>query len=70
MRLRDVSLTAALLAVAIPAAAQRGPAPGPTNLPPDVLSLACAPTLVYERPPAPLRITGGVGSPVNPLALA
>ena len=30
----------------------------PTNLSPDILSLACAPGLAYEAPPAPLRVTG------------
>jgi hypothetical protein len=48
----------ALLAAA-PALAQRGPAPGTTGLGPEVLALACAPSLVVEEPPRPLRITGG-----------
>ena len=50
---------AGLLAAATPAAAQLGPAPVPTGIPADVLSLACAPTIAYEAPPMPLRITGG-----------
>ena len=62
MRLTYLTLAAALLASALPALAQRGPAPGPTNLSADVLSLACAPTLVYDAPPTPLRITGGQDS--------
>lgn len=43
-------------------AAQRGPAPAVTGLPPDVLTLACAPTLVYDEPAMPLRLTGGQDS--------
>jgi len=49
-------LAAALMAA--PVAAQRAPAPEPTRLPPDVLSLACAPSLAFEAPPTPLRVTG------------
>jgi hypothetical protein len=52
-------LAAGLLAITAPLAAQRGPAPGVTHLPPEVLAAACAPTIAYEMPPAPLRITGG-----------
>ena len=48
-----------VLAIALPAVAQRGPAPGPTSLPPDVISLACAPTLTYEMPSVSLRVSGG-----------
>ena len=50
---------AALLAVAMPAAAQRGPAASQTHLPGDVLALACAPTLAYSDADSPLRVTGG-----------
>jgi len=39
--------------------AQRVPMPEPTNLPPDVLALACAPSLTYEAPVTNPRITGG-----------
>jgi hypothetical protein len=46
-------------AEAVAKAAQRAPAPVPTNLPSEVLSLACAPTLVFEAPSTPLRVTGG-----------
>ena len=53
-----LGIGAALLASA-PSAAQRGPAPGPTGLPAEVLSLACAPTVAFEPPPMPLRVTGG-----------
>lgn len=55
-------LAAVLLAATLPAAAQRGPAPVPTMLPPDVLGLACAPQAAFEYPPTPLRITGGQDS--------
>jgi len=51
-------VAAAVVAIALPAFAQRAPAPAPTNLSPEILSLACAPTMVYEAPPTPLRITG------------
>lgn len=50
---------ACLLAAALPAFAQKGPAPGTANLPADVVSLACAPTLTYEAPAETLRIAGG-----------
>lgn len=53
-------LAAGVLAAATPlAAAQRGPAPQPTDLAPDVLALACSPTVAYTAPPTPLRVTGG-----------
>ena len=55
-----VILSAALLAV--PLAAQRGPAPTGTGLPADVIALACAPSIVYEPPPMPLRVTGSQDS--------
>src|SRR5262245_5196929 len=59
--MKAVFLTAGacVLAAALPAFAQRGPAPTPVNLPPEVLSLACAPTLSYELPPATLSVSGG-----------
>jgi hypothetical protein len=38
--------------------AQRAPSPVPTGLPADVLSLACAPSVAYEVPLVPLRVTG------------
>ncbi len=55
-------LAATLLASALPAAAQRGPAAAPTHLPAAVLARACAPQAAYEVPPTPLRITGGQDS--------
>ncbi len=51
-------LAAGLVATALPVLAQRAPSPEPTHLPPEVLSLACAPSLAYEAPPTPLRVTG------------
>ena len=62
MRIQPVLLAAALFALPAPGLAQRGPAPGSTRLPPDVLALACAPTITYEVPPTPLRVTGGQDS--------
>ncbi len=53
---------AATLFLVSPTAAQRGPVPPPSGLPPDVLSLACAPTLAYAEPVPDLRITGGQDS--------
>ena len=44
------------------AAAQNGPAPGPTGLPPAVLALACAPKPAFEPPARTLRISGGQSS--------
>jgi hypothetical protein len=51
-------LASGMFAVAIPAVAQRAPTPDPIDLPPEVLALACAPTLAFEEPPTPLRVTG------------
>lgn len=51
-------VAAAALATGWPVSAQRAPAPAPTGLPAEILSLACAPSLAYEAPPTPLRITG------------
>lgn len=53
------SVLAAALLAAVPVMAQRVPMPVPTNLPPDVLALACAPSLTYEAPVTNPRITGG-----------
>lgn len=52
---------AALLAASA-ASAQRAPAAVPTNLPPEILSLACAPSLAYEPPASTLQVTGGQDS--------
>jgi hypothetical protein len=58
-----LTIFAILLASTVAVAAQKGPAPAAsTYLPADVLALACAPTLVYEEPPTPLRVTGGQDS--------
>jgi len=54
-----VLLACALLANAAPLAAQRKPAPVMLHADPQVLALACAPSLVYETPMAPMHITGG-----------
>jgi hypothetical protein len=54
-----------MLASILPAIAQRGPAPTATGLTPALLSQACAPSLAYERPEVPLRITGGQDSVVR-----
>ena len=51
-------VAAGVLAAGWPVSAQRAPAAVPTNLPTEILSLACAPSLAYEAPPTPLRITG------------
>jgi hypothetical protein len=51
-------VAAGVVAVVLPVSAQRAPAPEPTRLAPEVLELACAPTLVREAPPTPLRVTG------------
>jgi len=51
-------IAAGVLATGLPVLAQRAPAPRPANLPAEILSLACAPSLVYEAPPTPLRISG------------
>jgi hypothetical protein len=59
------SLAAAVLAAALPVLAQRAPMPQPVNLPPEVLSLACAPKLTFEVPPTPLRVTGSQESNVH-----
>jgi hypothetical protein len=55
-------LAGAGLLAAAPAVAQRGPAPGMTGLPAEVLSLACAPSLTHVEPPAAMWITGGQDS--------
>jgi hypothetical protein len=58
-------VAAAVMAAALPALAQRVPMPQPVNLPPEVLSLACAPKLTFEEPPTPIRITGSQESDVH-----
>jgi hypothetical protein len=55
-------LAAALVTIAVPAAAQRAPAPSPTGLSADTLAMGCAPALAHEPPPKPLRVTGGQDS--------
>ena len=53
-----------LLAPAVEAG-QRAPTPVSVDLPPEVLSLACAPVLTFEAPPTPLRITGSQNPSVH-----
>lgn len=55
-------VTAGVFAFAGPVAGQLGPAPAATHLPPEVMALACAPTMVFEAHPTPLRVTGGQDS--------
>jgi len=59
-----VFATAALLTavMTMPVTAQRGPAPGPTHLPEDVLAMVCAPSPAFEVPDRSLRIVGGQDS--------
>jgi hypothetical protein len=60
------SLVAAAVVIGVlPVLAQRAPAPDPVKLPPDVLSLACAPKLTFEAPPTPIRVTGSQESFVH-----
>jgi hypothetical protein len=55
-----VALAGAVLPASAPnALAQHGPAPASTHLSSELLSLACAPTVVSEAPAVPLRVTGG-----------
>ena len=44
---------------------QQAPSPVPTGFPADVLSLACAPSVAYEVPLVPLRVTGSQESVVR-----
>lgn len=62
---RHVIAAVLLTAGAGTAAAQRAPAPAPVNLPPEVISLACAPSLAFEAPPVPIRVTGGQDSDIR-----
>ena len=56
---------AGVVAVVLPAVAQRAPAPESTGLSSEVLSLACNPSLTYTTPQVPLRVTGGQESFVH-----
>jgi hypothetical protein len=58
MSFRRLQLAVLVVAAVSPAFAQRAPGPAPTGLPREILSLACKPSLVYEEPPTPLRVTG------------
>ena len=61
MRFTRSAALAALTAFVLPAAAaaQTGPAWNATHLPSEVLRLVCAPSIAYEVPAVPLRVTGG-----------
>jgi hypothetical protein len=52
----------AVLLASMPAVAQRAPAVAPAGLPPEVLSLACAPTLTFVEPFPAIRVSGGQDS--------
>lgn len=67
---RPVVVGAGLLAASLMGAVagldgQRAPLPGPTQLAPEILSLACAPSFTFEVPLAPLRVTGGQDATVR-----
>jgi hypothetical protein len=57
----------AMVSGGLPVLAQRGPAPARVNLPPEILSLACAPKLAFEVPSTPIRVTGSQESMVHKL---
>ena len=65
MAYRQMLSAASRAAATVHVSAQQGPTPEPTGLAPEVMALACAPTLVFEAPPRPLRITGGQDSRVR-----
>jgi hypothetical protein len=52
------TVTAVTLVSAVTLAAQRGPAPVALHMDPEVLALACAPSVVDEPPLAALQVTG------------
>lgn len=57
---RRAAAAAALVTVLSTAAsAQRGPAPGMTGVPEDVLAAVCAPRMAFDIPDQSLRVTGG-----------
>ena len=56
---------AVMATVGVPMLAQRAPSPVPTGLSPEVLSLACAPSVAHEVPRASLRVTGSQDSLVR-----
>jgi len=53
------ALSLGVLMMPVSSAAQSVPLSDPVDLPPAVISLACAPALTYAEPFTPLRITGG-----------
>jgi hypothetical protein len=48
-----------LILASTPLLAQRGPAPTMLHMDPQILALACAPSITYEQPTAPMRVRGG-----------
>ena len=58
-------VAAAVVAAGLPVLAQRAPGQASVNLPPEILSLACAPKLAFEPPPTPIRVTGSQESFVH-----
>ncbi|MEQ1759831.1 MAG: hypothetical protein ABL986_16060 [Vicinamibacterales bacterium] len=54
-----VLLACGIAAAVLPLSAQTGPAPEMLRTDPQLLALACAPTLVYEKPITPMHVTGG-----------
>jgi hypothetical protein len=68
----DASVRRCLAAIAMAAvlsgatvAGQRGPAATASNLPAEVLALACAPKAAFGPPDSPLRVTGGQDSSIR-----
>lgn len=51
-------VAAGVVALVLPAFAQRAPVAKPTGLSREVLALACNPSLVHETPMTPLRVSG------------
>ena len=66
LRITGLLVAAVVMATAgAPVLAQRAPSPVPTGLTPEVLSLACAPSVAYQVPNVPLRVTGSQESVVH-----
>jgi hypothetical protein len=63
-RLFHTVVAAGLLAASasVPATGQTGPATAPSNLPAEILALACAPAMAFEEPAIAVRVTGGQDS--------
>lgn len=63
--IRVLTAVAWCVLAAVPVRAQQGPPPSAANLPADILRLACAPAVAYERPATSLQITGSQDSDVR-----